>query len=86
MSHVEHLDGHARMSRGRLVQGLPAPARDDDVVACGVKRFGQASADTRTAARDQDRVACRDHDETPSRKSVVSTPGAAIAVLLSTRK
>jgi hypothetical protein len=53
---IERDKCHAGIGAGHFLQGLPAPAGDDDLVAERMKGFRQAAADARAAARDENGV------------------------------
>jgi hypothetical protein len=51
------------MGGGGLVDGLLAPAGDDDMISEGVEGFRKATANAGAASRDQDCVAGSLHDD-----------------------
>jgi len=53
---------HSRICRRDAFQRRLAASCDDDVVSQIMERLGQAAADARTAASDQDRVSVHLHD------------------------
>ena len=62
---------HAGVRRRRLVEDALAAAGDDDLIAEGVKGFGESATDARAAAGDQDGVAGDIHDDVPLVTSIL---------------
>jgi hypothetical protein len=65
---IERRALHSRIGRNRLVERRLAAARDDDLVALGVKSLGECAADAGAAAGNQDRIATCLHVASPRSK------------------
>ena len=61
VGHVQRHRRHAGMVRDHGIEGVAPPPGDDDLIAGLVKFMRQRRADARTAAGDEDGIACGLH-------------------------